>query len=39
MTCLDVFSDAAADKVSVSLNAKDHISPCKYGTLVKMTQH
>ncbi|RII05061.1 hypothetical protein CUC08_Gglean010708 [Alternaria sp. MG1] len=27
MTCLDVFSDAAADKVSVSLNAKDHISP------------
>jgi hypothetical protein len=26
MTCLDVFSDTTAEKVSVSLNAKDHIS-------------
>lgn len=29
MTCLDAFPQAADSKVSVSLNAKDHISCCK----------
>jgi hypothetical protein len=28
MTCLDVFPTAQGDKVSVSLNAKDH-KPCR----------